>query len=119
QRNSEPKRVATRGVELRIREVEIGGANRGVGESVVERRREARIKVVRPQRLERVAIHRERLGWAFVREGLGEIAKLKHAAERAERGPRLRDGLPVERAGAGPRAASGPRARAGVRERAG
>ena len=82
----------------------------------MERRREARIKVVRPQRLERVAIHRERLGWAFVREGLGEIAKLKHAAERAERGPSLRDGLPVERDGVGALAAPVRDERAEVKE---
>ena len=73
QGDPEAERIPARRVELGGGETEIGGADRRIGQAVVERRREPRVEIVRTQRLEGVAIHRERLGGTLVRERLCEI----------------------------------------------
>ncbi len=97
ERYTQARCVAARGRELRFREIQIRAADRGIRESVVQRRGEPRIEVVRAQRLERMTVHRERLRGALVRERLGEIAKLEYAAERTQSGSRSSDSPPVER----------------------
>ena len=99
ERQSQARRVASRGGELGLCEVEIPGAYRGIRETVVQRGRGARIELVRPQGLERVTVHRQRFGWTFVRERLGKVAKLEHSAQRAQCRTRSCDRSPVERDG--------------------
>ncbi|TMF76750.1 MAG: hypothetical protein E6I18_09830 [Chloroflexi bacterium] len=102
QGDPEAKGVAARRVELLLGKVEIRRAHCRVRETVVQRGREAGIEIMSPQRLECVAIHRERLGRTLVREGLREITQLQDATEWTEGGSSGRDRSPVERDGIRP-----------------
>src|SRR5207253_2721841 len=97
-----PFTEAARRVELLLGKVEIRRAHCRVRETVVQRGREAGIEIMSPQRLECVAIHRERLGRTLVREGLREITQLQDATEWTEGGSSGRDRSPVERDGIRP-----------------